>query len=78
MHVYLQAICEMIKYIASLIRGDATCKNGKLQLCSWWWPLPIKTLVLGKDRGSVTFPAINLFKKSKNVLDSKNNNFYFL
>ena len=26
-HVYLQAICEMIKYFASLICGDATCKN---------------------------------------------------
>ena len=26
-HVFLQAICEMIKYFASLIRGDATCKK---------------------------------------------------
>ena len=26
-HVYLHAICEMIKYFTSLIRGDATCKK---------------------------------------------------
>ena len=26
-HVYLQATCEMIKYFASLILGDATCKS---------------------------------------------------
>ena len=26
-HVYLQATREMIKYFASLIRGDATCKT---------------------------------------------------
>ena len=24
--VYLQASCEMIKYFAALVRGDATCK----------------------------------------------------
>ena len=26
-HVYLQATCQMMKYLASLIRGDATCKT---------------------------------------------------
>ena len=26
-HVYLQAICEMMKYFASLIRGDAKCQQ---------------------------------------------------
>ena len=26
-HVYLQVTCEMIKYFASFIRGDATCKT---------------------------------------------------
>ena len=31
--VYLQAKCEMIKYYASLIRGDATCKKIDNQGC---------------------------------------------
>ena len=29
-HVHLQAICEMIKYFASLIRGDVTCKKEQI------------------------------------------------
>ena len=42
-HVYLQAICEMIKYFTSLIRGGATCKkNSKSRMRSCWWPLSIK------------------------------------
>ena len=28
-HIYLQAICKRIKYLASLIRADATCKDSK-------------------------------------------------
>ena len=51
-------MCGMIKYFASLIRGDATSKkNSKSQMRSWWWSLSIKTPVLGIDRGGVSFPA---------------------
>ena len=51
----------MIKYFASLIRGDATCKKSKSWMRSWWWPLSIKTSVLGIDKDRVSFPADNNF-----------------
>ena len=70
----------MIKYFATLIRGDATCKkkNSKTYLRSLWWPLSIKTPVLGKDRDRVSFPPwFNLLKKTKNVLAFKKKEFSF-
>ena len=56
-HVYLQAICEMIKYFASLIRGAPLVKNSDSWMHSWWWPLSIKTPALCIDRGRVSFLA---------------------
>ena len=53
----------MIKYFASLIREDATCKNSKSRMRSWWWPLSIKTPVLCIDRGRVSFPADSTCKR---------------
>ena len=37
--------------------GTPRAKNSKSQIRSWWWPLSIKTPVLGIDRGRVSFPA---------------------
>ena len=54
-------------------------KNSKLRMRSRYWLLSIKTPVLGIDRGRVSFCSrFNFLKKTKNVLGSKNNDFYFL
>ena len=68
----------MIKYFASLIRGDAMCEHSKPVMRCWWWPVSLKAPVLGADRSRVALPPVFILKKAKNVMDAKNNNFHFL
>ena len=53
--------------------GRHVQKNSTSRMRSWWWPLSIKTPVLGIERGRVSLPAdLTCKRRLKNVLGSKN------
>ena len=70
----------MISYFASLIHRDAkhNTKPSKPEICNWWWPLFVKTLVLVFDRSRVSIANSQyyLLRKAKNALGA--NIFAFL
>ena len=76
-HGYKQTTCEMIKYFASLIRGDATCKYSKSVMLSWWWPVSLKHRYWVQIEAECVTIRFYLLMKAKNVMNAKNNKFYF-
>ena len=53
--MFIQSV--ILKYCRVLVRIMTLCYNSKSRMRSWWWPLSIKMLVLGIDRGRGSFPA---------------------